>query len=96
MPPAPPQAAQRRLQIQMAQLPGPNGPQSWVDVWSGGYVQRRYVSRSPGLNADGPYREHIGLGQVDKVDLVRVRWPSGKVSELKSPKVDSVVALKEP
>ena len=74
----------------------PDGEGAWVDVWSGGYVQRRYVSRSPGLNADGPYREHIGLGQVDKVDLVRVRWPSGKVSELKSPKVDSVVVLQEP
>ncbi|MBP46785.1 MAG: hypothetical protein CMH53_02510, partial [Myxococcales bacterium] len=74
--------------------PGAEG--AWIDVWSDGYVQRRYLSNSPGLNADGPYQGHIGLGSVNKIDLIRIRWPSGALSEVANPKVDSEVMIQEP
>jgi len=39
---------------------------------------------------------HFGLGAVTSVDVVRVRWPSGRTSEHAVPRVDRFVTLDEP
>jgi hypothetical protein len=38
---------------------------------------------------------HFGLGKVDKIDFVEVRWPSGIVERIQNLKVDTIHELKE-
>ena len=33
-------------------------------------------------------QKHFGLGVVDKVEKIEVRWPNGKISRLANPAVD--------
>ncbi len=53
-----------------------------VEVQTAG---RRYVQEVQNLRAMGqsPSRLHFGLGEVEKVDLLRVTWPDGSVFEEK-------------
>jgi len=50
---------------------------------------------------DGSYlsandaRVLIGLGNATRVEVVRVRWPDGSLTELKSPPVDQYTTVKE-
>jgi hypothetical protein len=37
-----------------------------------------------GLASGGPPEIHLGLGDIDKVDTLRVRWPDGELSEFES------------
>jgi hypothetical protein len=39
---------------------------------------------------------HFGLGRAGLVDLLEVKWPSGRVSRLEQVAVDSVVTVREP
>ncbi len=39
---------------------------------------------------------HFGLGKAEQVDLVRVRWPSGKVTELRNVPANQVLTVIEP
>jgi hypothetical protein len=39
---------------------------------------------------------HFGLGADATVDLVEIRWPSGKVQQLKNVAVDRVLRVSEP
>lgn len=53
------------------------------------------------VRTDGGYlssqdpRVLAGLGSADRVDVVRVHWPSGNVEEWKNPPVDRYVTLRE-
>ena len=38
---------------------------------------------------------HFGLGKVDKVELLEIRWPSGQVDTLKDVKPNQVIYVKE-
>jgi hypothetical protein len=40
-------------------------------------------------------RLHFGLGAVDRVDAVEVRWPSGQIELFAGLKVDGFNTLKE-
>ena len=60
-------------------------PHSQIDeVRSGG----SYISQND-------LRVHFGLGKVNKVDLLEIRWPSGQVDTLKDLKADQLVYVKE-
>jgi hypothetical protein len=58
-------------------------------------VLRRRVRTDGGyLSAQDP-RVLVGLGSADRVEMVRVNWPSGKIEEWKNPPVDRYVTLLE-
>lgn len=40
-------------------------------------------------------RVHFGLGSVEKIDRIEVRWPSGKRSVVANPRPDSEIQVKE-
>jgi enediyne biosynthesis protein E4 len=40
-------------------------------------------------------RVHFGLGAVDKVDWIEIRWPSGLTEVYESPKADTILKLTE-
>jgi enediyne biosynthesis protein E4 len=40
-------------------------------------------------------RVHFGLGAVDKVDWIEIRWPSGLTEAFENPKADTILKLSE-
>ena len=80
-------------------LKGPRGD-IWafgakVDVEAGG---RRWTEEVLSLRdkAQGPPRLHFGLGDVDEVDLLRVRWLDGTVTELRGFEPRRFIAVHHP
>jgi len=66
-------------------VPGEPKPHQQIDeVRSGG----SYISQND-------LRVHFGLGKVEKVDVLEIRWPSGQVDTLKDLKADQLVYVKE-
>ncbi len=67
-----------------------------VDVHAGGRVFHRQVKGGGSyLSANDP-RVLVGLGDVERVDSVEVRWPSGALSKLSDPAPRQTHALHEP
>jgi hypothetical protein len=66
-------------------VPGEPKPHQQIDeVRSGG----SYISQND-------LRVHFGLGKIDRVDLIEIRWPSGQVDTLKDIKADQLIYVKE-
>jgi hypothetical protein len=59
-----------------------------------GALWRRVRTDGGYLSAQDP-RVLVGLGSSDRVDLVRVHWPSGIIEEWRNPPVDRYVNLRE-
>ena len=69
----------------VARVPGVEKPLEQVDeVRSGG----SYFSQND-------LRVHFGLNKATKVDLIEIRWPSGRVDQVKDLGVDRVIYVKE-
>lgn len=66
-----------------------------VDVEAGG---RRWTEEVLSLRdkAQGPPRLHFGLGEVDEVELLRVRWLDGTVTELRGFEARRFVTVAHP
>jgi enediyne biosynthesis protein E4 len=68
-----------------ATIPGESKPHRQIDeVRSGG----SYFSQSD-------LRVHFGVGKVEKVDVVEIRWPSGQVDMIKDVAANQLVYVKE-
>jgi len=63
--------------------------------WSG-QQQVQEVSGGSGFCAQNQRQLHFGLGRGAVVDKAVVRWPSGKIEELKRPEKNRVHKLEEP
>jgi hypothetical protein len=59
-----------------------------LTVRTGDLVQTWEVKRTVGIYSSSDPRAHFGLGAATKADLVRVRWPSGKVDEFQDVPAD--------
>ena len=57
-------------------------------------LRRRVRTDGSYVSANDP-RVLVGLGNVTQVEVVRVRWPDGSVSELKRPGIDRYITMKE-
>lgn len=66
-----------------------------VEVHWGGRRQVQEVSGGSGFSGQNQRRLHYGLGDVDHVDRVVIRWPSGRVDTLESPAVDRLHRVRE-
>jgi hypothetical protein len=40
-------------------------------------------------------RLHFGLQKRTKIDLIEIRWPSGKVEKIEGPKINKILTIKE-
>jgi len=67
-----------------------------VEVRAGGRVQKGEVRSSRGYYSSSGLRVHFGLGGTQKLDEVRVFWPSGRESTLHGVAVIRVLAVREP
>jgi len=69
----------------MANVPGQEKPHRQIDeVRSGG-----------GYYSQNDLRVHFGIGEVQKVDLLEIRWPSGQIDSLKDLKPNQLYYVTE-
>jgi hypothetical protein len=54
------------------------------------------VRSSRGYYSSSGLRVHFGLGGTQKLDEVRIFWPSGRESTLRGVAVNRVLAVREP
>jgi hypothetical protein len=64
-----------------------------IDLYGRGQIISRYVAPSRGFQSSTDYVQTIGLGQAAALDSVRITWPDGRVSRLKSPKLDQLLQI---
>jgi hypothetical protein len=53
------------------------------------------VRNGGGYFSQHDLRVHFGLGQVDKVEVIEIRWPSGQVDSLKDVRANQLIFVKE-
>ncbi len=56
-----------------------------VTLTAGGVTQVREISGGDGYSAQSSYRLHFGIGPAEKIDELRIRWPSGQEESLTVP-----------
>ncbi len=59
-------------------------------------VLSRQVFVGDSIIAQHSNHKHFGLGSIDRVDAIEVRWPNGQVSELKKPAIDQYHTIAPP
>ena len=67
-----------------------------VVVHAGGRRFWRAVKGGESYLSSNDTRLHVGLGTIDRVDEVEVRWPDGKTSTVESPAIGRTHELVEP
>ncbi|HIE56526.1 MAG TPA: CRTAC1 family protein, partial [Chromatiaceae bacterium] len=83
------------LEIELAGPPGnPEGIGARITVSTPSGQQTRQVGATDGaFFSQGNYRLHFGLGNHDRVDVMKVEWPGGKVEIRKDLKADQFLRL---
>ena len=66
-----------------------------VKITSGSVSQVEEVRSGTSYLSQNDFRLHFGLGKAAKVDLVEVRWPSGKVETIKDVAGNKFYSIKE-
>jgi hypothetical protein len=66
-----------------------------VRVVAGDLVQTEEVRSGGSYLSQNDLRLHFGLGKAAKADLVEIRWPSGKVEQIKDLAADRFYAVRE-
>lgn len=67
-----------------------------VEVTAGGVTRVREMRTTDGLYSSHDPRLHFGLGDVEKIERIRVLWPSGRRSLLHQVEIDRQVVMIEP
>ena len=70
------------------------GAKVWVTA--GGRTMRRDVKTCGSYASSLDPRPLFGLGSVEKVDEVKIQWPSGQISTLPNPKINERLKVEEP
>ena len=66
-----------------------------VTIQAGGMTQFDEVRGGASYLSQNDLRLHFGLGSSTKIDLVEVRWPTGKTESLKDVAADKIYAITE-
>jgi hypothetical protein len=74
----------------------PDGVGSRVRITAGGKVQTRWVTSGGSFQAVSDPRPLFGLGEINKVERLEVRWPGGGTSRVDAPEVDEEVVVRPP
>ena len=67
-----------------------------VTVTTGSLTQIRDLIPVRGYLSQSDARLHFGLGTATKADLVQIRWPSGRSTQLRDVPADQFLTLTEP
>ena len=65
-------------------------------VSASGKVQYNHVTTSVGYASSSSRRVHFGLGAESAIRVVEIRWPSGTLQRLESPRTDQCLRVTEP
>ncbi|MDH3493475.1 MAG: CRTAC1 family protein [Acidobacteriota bacterium] len=66
-----------------------------VTVTTGNIVQNEEIRSGASYLSQNDLRLHFGLGSATKVDLIEIRWPSGKKEVLKDIAADKIYAVSQ-
>ena len=66
-----------------------------ITLMAGGRTRVDEVRSGSSYSSNSDMRVHFGLGQINKIDYVQVRWLSGLVEKFENLAVDSIHDLKE-
>jgi hypothetical protein len=66
-----------------------------VTIHAGGMTQFDEVRGGASYLSQNDLRLHFGLGEASKIDSVEIRWPSGKIEQLKDVAADNIYTLIE-
>lgn len=67
-----------------------------VTVTNGGVKQKAYVGLAQGYMSQSDPRPHFGLGKAKQADRVEIRWPNGKITELKNVAANQFLQVVQP
>ena len=67
-----------------------------IKLTSGGKTQIAQRKTTTGYLSQNDPRIHFGLGKNQIVDLIEIRWPSGKTQTLENINVNQILEVKEP
>jgi hypothetical protein len=65
-------------------------------LYAGKSVMVREVNPAGGYLAQSTRTLHFGLGDIEKVDSVDIRWPRGAMQTITGPRINAVLQLREP
>jgi hypothetical protein len=87
-----------RVELETSANPklAPHGFQSRVLATVGETTISRYVDGRPSYLSCGELALHFGLGDATTVDVLRVEWPRGYVTELRDVAVDRTIRIQAP
>lgn len=74
--------------VRMQDAPGRSVIGAVVTIRAGGRNQSRQIVTGDSLTAQHPAQVHFGLGDLDAVVSIEVRWPDGKTAKLLNPEVN--------
>ena len=78
-----------------AEGPNRDGIGALVTVVAGDRRWSAELHRSGGFQAALPARVAFGLGAVESIDRVEIRWPAGHRQVVSNPKMDSLLWIQE-
>jgi enediyne biosynthesis protein E4 len=67
-----------------------------IRLWAGSKVMIRQVSPAGGYLSQSSRTVHFGLGDMNKVDRIEIRWPRGIVQTLNNPGINVLHQIREP
>ena len=67
-----------------------------IRLYWNGQQQIQVVSGGSGFCGQNQRRLHFGVGTSTSVDRAEVRWPSGRVQIINSPRLNMIHTVKEP
>ncbi len=67
-----------------------------VQVWAQGHVQELRVAGATGWGTHHEPSARFGLGGVTALDRVRVWWPTGEVTDIDAPPIDTDFVVQKP
>jgi enediyne biosynthesis protein E4 len=66
-----------------------------VRITTGARTQMREIKSGGSYLSQSDLRAHFGLGSADRVEVLEVRWPSGRVQSLKDVRPNQVLTVRE-
>jgi len=66
-----------------------------IAQWEGGRLQQE-IRTSGGFQSAVPAEAHFGLGNIEKLDRLTVKWPSGRQQVLEAVAVNRILVVEEP